>query len=107
MKQDIRKGIKSSFLYKRFAYNSEGFIELMKFLKNENIIEDFFEECDFTSPRLANDLESNKKEISLKKFFLAGFDYSFPFAYSRKGTDFWFSKIFYNKNFIKIENKLL
>ena len=41
MKQDIRKGIKSSFLYKRFAYNSEGFIELMKFLKNENIIEDF------------------------------------------------------------------
>ena len=43
MKQDIRKGIKSSFLYKRFAYNSEGFVELMKFLKNENIIDDFLQ----------------------------------------------------------------
>ena len=107
MKQDIRKGIKSSFLYKRFAYNSEGFIELMKFLKNENIIEDFFEECNFKRPCLANDLNYNKKEISLKKFFLSGFDYSFLFANSRKGEDFWFSKIFYNENFIKIENKLL
>lgn len=107
MKQDIRKGIKSSFLYKRFAYNSEGFIELMKFLKNENIIDDFFEEFDFKRTLLADDLESNKKEISLKKFFLSGFDYSFSFAYSRKGMDFWFSKIFYNENFIKIENKLL
>ena len=79
----------------------------MKFLKNENIIEDFFEEFDFKRLRLANDLESNKKEISLRKFFLSGFNYSFPFACSRKGTDFWFSKIFYNENFIKIENKLL
>lgn len=79
----------------------------MKFLKDENLIDKFYEECDFNKESLINDLESNKKEISLKKFFLAGFDYSFPFADSRKGTDFWFSKIFYNKNFIKIENKLL
>ena len=107
MRIDVRKKINNSFLYKRFAYNSEGFVELMKFLENENIIEDFFEECDFKSPRLANDLESNKKEISLKKFFLSGFDYSFLFENSRKGADFWFSKIFYNENFIKIENKLL
>ena len=42
MKQDIRKGIKSSFLYKRFAYyQSEGFIELMKFLEKENILDLF------------------------------------------------------------------
>ena len=65
MKQDIRKGIKSSFLYKRFAYNSEGFVELMKFLKNENIIDDFFEEIDFKRPRLANELEFDKKNITL------------------------------------------
>ena len=70
MKQDIRKGIKSSFLYKRFAYNSEGFVELMKFLKNENIIDDFFEECDFKRPRLANELEFDKKKhYSLEFFF--------------------------------------
>ena len=69
MRIDVRKKINNSFLYKRFAYNSEGFVELMKFLKNENIIEDFFEECDFKSPRLANDLKSNKKEISLWNFF--------------------------------------
>ena len=44
MKQDIRKGIKGSFLYKRLAYyQSEGFIELMKFLKDENLFDDFWE----------------------------------------------------------------
>ena len=107
MRIDVRRKINNSFLYKRFAYNSEGFVELMKFLERENIIDDFFEEIDFKRTLLADDLESNKKEISLKKFFLSGFDYSFSFAYSRKGMDFWFSKIFYNKNFIKIENKLL
>lgn len=107
MRIDIRRWIKSSFLYKRFAYNSEGFIELMKFLENENIIDDFFEECDFKHSFLAYDLEYHKKEISLKKFFLSGSDYSFPFAKSRKGTAFWFSKIFYNENFKEIENKLL
>lgn len=106
MKQDIRKGIKSSFLYKRFAYNSEGFIELMKFLKNENIIEDFFEECDFKSPRLANDLKSNKKEISLWNFF-SECSYSFNFVKSWKGFKFWDEKIFYNNNFREIRNKLL
>ena len=106
MKQDIRKGIKSSFLYKRFAYNSEGFVELMKFLKNENIIEDFFEECDFKSPRLANDLKSNKKEISLWNFF-SECSYSFNFVKSWKGFKFWDEKIFYNNNFREIRNKLL
>ena len=44
MKQDIRKGIKSSFLYKTFAYyQSEGFIALIKFLKDENLYDDFWE----------------------------------------------------------------
>lgn len=44
MKRDIRNGIKSSFLYKRFAYNqSEGFIALMKFLEKENIVDIFFQ----------------------------------------------------------------
>lgn len=107
MKLDIRKRINNSFLYKRFAYNSEGFVELMKFLERENIIDDFFEEIDFKRTLLADDLESNKKEISLKKFFLSGFDYSFSFAYSKKGYDFWYYNIFENEDFYKIENKLL
>ena len=97
MKQDIRKGIKSSFLYKRFAYNSEGFIELMKFLKNENIIEDFFEECDFKSPRLANDLKSNKKEISLKKFFYLVLAIRFHLHTVEKGRIFGSAKFFIMK----------
>ena len=108
MKQNIRNGIKNSFLYKRFAYyQSEGFIELMKFLEKENILDDFFKECDFKRPRLADDLEFGKKEISLKTFFLSGYSYSFLFATSRKGIDFWVKKIFHNVNFRKIENKLL
>ena len=108
MKQNIRNGIKNSFLYKRFAYyQSEGFIELMKFLEKENILDDFFKECDFKRSRLADDLEFGKKEISLKTFFLSGYSYSFLFATSRKGIDFWSKKIFQNVNFRKIENKLL
>ena len=106
MRIDFRKKINNSFLYKRFAYNSEGFVELMKFLKNENIIEDFFEECDFKSPRLANDLKSNKKEISLWNFF-SECSYSFNFVKSWKGFKFWDEKIFYNNNFREIRNKLL
>lgn len=106
MRIDVRKKINNSFLYKRFAYNSEGFVELMKFLKNENIIEDFFEECDFKSPRLANDLKSNKKEISLWNFF-SECSYSFNFVKSWKGFKFWDEKIFYNNNFREIRNKLL
>ena len=106
MRIDVRKKINNSFLYKRFAYNSEGFVELMKFLKNENIIEDFFEECDFKSPRLANDLKSNKKEISHWNFF-SECSYSFNFVKSWKGFKFWDEKIFYNNNFREIRNKLL
>ena len=67
MKQDIRKGIKSSFLYKRFAYNSEGFIELMKFLKDENLIDKFYKECDFNKESFINYLKRNKG-ISIELF---------------------------------------
>ena len=108
MKQNIRKRINNSFLYKRFAYyQSEGFIELMKFLEKENILDDFYEECHFKRSCLIDDLEFGKKEISLKTFFLSGYSYSFLFATSRKGIDFWCEKIFQNENFQKIENKLL
>ena len=106
MRIDVRKKINNSFLYKRFAYNSEGFVELMKFLKNENIIEDFFEECDFKRPRLANDLEFDKKNITLWNFF-SECSYSFNFVKSWKGFKFWDEKIFYNNNFREIRNKLL
>ena len=108
MKQNIRKRINNSFLYKRFAYyQSEGFIELMKFLEKENILDDFFKECDFKRSCLSDDLEFGKKEISLKTFFLSGYSYSFLFATSRKGIDFWCKKTFQNENFKKIEHKLL
>ena len=108
MKHNIRKRINNSFLYKRFAYyQSEGFIELMKFLEKENILDDFFKECDFKRSCLTDDLEFGKKEISLKTFFLSGYSYSFLFATSRKGIAFWCKKIFKNENFQKIEHKLL
>ena len=108
MKQNIRKRINNSFLYKRFAYyQSEGFIELMKFLERENLVDDFFKECDFKRSCLTDDLEFGKKEISLKTFFLSGYSYSFLFATSRKGIDFWCKKTFQNENFKKIEHKLL
>ena len=108
MKQNIRKRINNSFLYKRFAYyQSEGFIELMKFLEKENILDDFYEECHFKRSCLIDDLEFGKKEISLKTFFLSGYSYSFLFSTSRKGIDFWCEKIFQNENFQKIEHKLL
>ena len=95
---DIRGKIYDSFLYKRFAYNSDGFISLMKFLEKENIIDDFCEECNFKL--------ITPKGISLRNYFLCG-AYSFSFADSRKGFDFWYNKIFKNENFKKIENKLL
>ena len=108
MKRDIRNGIKSSFLYKRFAYNqSEGFISLMKFLERENLVDDFFKECDFKRSRLPDDLEFGKKEISLSDFFASGDEYSFIFLNSKKGFNFWSNIIFYNKNFQKISDKLL
>ena len=107
MRIDIRNKIKDSFLYKRFAYDSEGFIALMKFLEDENIVDEFCKECNFKRSCLAADLEFGKKEISLKTFFLSGYSYSFYFSESKKGYDFWHYKIFENKNFEKIKNKLL
>ena len=107
MRIDFRKNIKNSFLYKRFAYyQSEGFVELMKFLENENLIDDFCEECDFNKESLINDLEFNKKEISLWEF-LQNKSYSFSFEESRKGFEFWYYKFFENEDFNKIEDKLL
>ena len=106
MKQDIRKEINNSFPYKRFAYyQSEGFIELMKFLKNENLIDKFYEECNFNKESFINYLKRNKG-ISIELFFEYS-KYSFSFARSKRGFDFWYDKIFYNKNYQKIRNKLL
>ena len=106
MKLDIRKRINNSFLYKRFAYyQSEGFIELMKFLERENILDDFCKECHFRQ-LMANALERYKDRITLWGYFQSTY-YSFEFAESRKGFDFWYKKIFENEKFKKIENKLL
>ena len=76
MRIDIREKINDSFLYKRFAYNSDGFISLMKFLEKENIIDDFCEECNFKW--------IPSKGISLKDYFSSGI-HSFEFEKSRKG----------------------
>lgn len=98
MRIDIREKINDSFLYKRFAYNSDGFISLMRFIERENLIDDFCEECNFKC--------ISSKGITLKDYFLSSM-HSFSFADSRKGFDFWYKKIFENKNFREIENKLL
>lgn len=105
MKLDIRKGIKSSFLYKRLAYNSEGFIELMKFLNNENLIDKFYEECNLNKESFINYLKRNKG-ISIELFFDYS-KYSFSFTNSKFGVTFWNNKIFNNKNFQKISDKIL
>ena len=99
MRIDIRNKIKDSFLYKRFAYDSEGFIALMKFLEDENIVDEFCKECNFKRSCLADDLEFGKKEISLKTFFFFGYRYLFSFSESKKGYDFWHYKIFENEDF--------
>lgn len=106
MKLDIRKKIKSSFLYKRFAYNSEGFIELIKFLKDENLIYDFCDEFDFNNSIIERDLILKNKEIKLFEFFELS-DYSFSFSKSKRGYEFWYNKIFNNENFQKISDKIL
>ena len=91
---DVRRKINNSFLYKRFAYRqSEGFIALIRFLESEN------------RRYLVDALEVNKK-INLYGFLYLS-KYSFSFTDSRKGFDFWYKKIFKNKNFKKIENTLL
>ena len=104
MRIDIRKKIKNSFLYKRFAYNSEGFISLMKFLEKENLIDDFYEECNFKCSPLAKELELDKNKINLCGFLLSS---TCSFGDSKKVNDFWYEKIFRNENFKEIETKLL
>ena len=107
MKLDIRKKINNSFLYKRFAYyQSEGFVVLMKFLERENLVDDFCNEINFKRRKFPNELELDKKSITIWEFFQNGF-YSFSFSKSKKGYDFWYRKIFQNEDFYKIENKLL
>ena len=107
MKQDIRKGIKSSFLYKRFAYyQSEGFNALIKFLEDENLLDDFCNEFDFSKSIIERDLILKKKKIKLGEFFDM-LVYSFSFSMSKRGLAFWYDKFFNNKNFEKISDKIL
>ena len=107
MKLDIRKRINNSFLYKRFAYRqSEGFIALMKFLEDENIVDEFYKECNFRSLLLLNELKVYKRDVTIRRFF-AQHKFSFTFSNSYRGYEFWYDKIFQNENFKKIENKLL
>ena len=105
MRLYIRSRIENSFLYKRFAYNSDGFIALMKFLEDENMIDKFYEECNFNKKFFIKKLKDNRK-ISLEDFF--GYSrYSFSFMESKFGEDFWYQKIFENENFRKISDKIL
>ena len=105
MRLYIRSRIKNSFLYKRFAYNSDGFIALMKFLEDENLIDKFYEEYNFNKKFFIKELKDNRK-ISLEDFFNYS-KYSFSFAKSKLGRDFWCGKIFDNVNFQKISDKIL
>ena len=107
MKLDIRKKINNSFLYKRFAYRqSEGFVALIKFLEDEELIDDFYEECNFKQSPLVKALELDKKNITIGSFF--EWDrYSDKTIQSMKGFRFWYWSIFFIKNFKEIENKLL
>ena len=105
MRLYIRSRIENSFLYKRFAYNADGFIALMKFLEDENLIDKFYEECNFNKKFFIKELK-DKRKISLEDFF--GYSrYSFSFMESKLGEDFWYQKIFENENFRKISDKIL
>ena len=107
MKQDIRKGIRSSFLYKRFAYyQSQGFIALIKFLEDENLLDDFWKEFSFSKSAIESTLNISNKVITLDGFFGIS-NYSFSFRKSKLGEGFWCKKIFDSENFQKIRNKLL
>ena len=107
MKRDIRKGIKGSFLYKRLAYyQSEGFVALMKFLKDENLFDDFWEEFSFSKSTIERYLNIPNNPITIHVFF-SNTSYSFSFAKSKRGSDFWYSKTFGNENFRKINDKIL
>ena len=102
---DIRNKIKNSFLYKRFAYNSEGFVIFMKFLEDEGIIDEFYEECNLNKIALIKDLKHNQ-DISIGRFFECA-KYSFFFSGSHYGGGFWLDKTFCNYNFNEIKEKLL
>ena len=103
MRIDIRNKIKDSFLYKRFAYDSEGFIALMKFLEDEDIVDEFCKECNFKRSCLADDLEFGKKEISLKTFFYLVIVIRFRFQKVKKDMIFGTIKFLKMKTFIKLE----
>ena len=103
---DIRKRIKNISLYKRLAYNSDGFIELVKFLEDENLLDDFLKEFSFSKSTIERDLNILDKLITINDFFDMS-SYSFSFMKSKLGRDFWYSKTFGNKNFQKICDKVL
>lgn len=105
MIQDIRNGIKSSFLYKRFAYNSEGFAALIKFLQDEGIFDKFCEEFDFSKSKVERAMKI-RPLFTINGFF-ENASCSFSFENSKYGADFWRSKTFYNSRYKKISNKLL
>ena len=103
---DIRKRIENISLYKRLAYNSDGFIELVKFLEDENVLDDFWEEFSFSKSTIERDLNIPNNPITIHVFF-SNTSYSFSFAKSKLGEVFWSKKIFYNENFRKINDKIL
>ena len=103
---DIRKRIKNTSLYKRLAYNSDGFIGLVKFLEDENLLDDFWEEFSFSKSTIERTLNISNKVITLDEFF--GFsNYSFSFRKSKLGEVFWCKKIFDSENYQKICKKVL
>ncbi len=105
---DMRKGIKDVSLYKRLAYESEGFAALTSFLKEEGLINDFCEEFRFPRPLLSRLLFSNGKAMKLSLYYFFNVsEISFNFSKTRRGRDFWQQKIFENENFKKIEHKIL
>ena len=108
MIQDVRKGVRSSFLYKRFAYyQSEGFTALINFLQDENLLDKFWEEFNFTSnSMIEGELKFLKNPITIEEFFGVS-NYSFIFSKSKYGLDFWRIKTFCNHNFNEIKEKLL
>ena len=108
MIQDVRKGVRSSFLYKRFAYyQSEGFTALINFLQDENLLDKFWEEFTFTSnSMIERELKFFKKPIPIEDF-IGTPSYSFIFSKSKYGRAFWCKKIFNSENYQKIRNKLL
>lgn len=105
---DIRKGIKDISLYKRLAYESEGFSALTSFLKEEGLINDFCDEFHFPRPLLSKYLLSSRKKLKLNLFYFFNLaEISFNFEDTKRGFDFWNRKIFKNENFQKISNKIL